>query len=83
MKDISETNPSAGQYVLEWLAFAFVSLLPLFVALVMLALAREPTERALTGMRGGLEHHARTVAAGILLLLAAALMRNGIAGLTG
>ncbi len=83
LKDISETNPSAGQYVLEWLAFAFVSLLPLFVALVMLALAREPTERALTGMRGGLEHHARTVAAGILLLLAAALMRNGIAGLTG
>src|SRR5271168_4577580 len=44
LKDISETNPSAGQYVAEWVAFALVSLLPLSVALVALVVAREPTQ---------------------------------------
>jgi hypothetical protein len=83
LKDISETNPSAGQYIAEWVAFALVSLLPLLVALVMLAVAREPTQRALVAVRGWLERNARTIAAVILILLAAALMRNGIAGLTG
>ncbi len=82
LKDISETNPSAGQYIAEWVAFALVSLLPLSVALVALALARDPTQRRLTAARGWLEDHARTIAAVILVLLAAALMRNGIAGLT-
>ncbi len=83
LKDISQTNPSAAQYIVEWVAFALVSLLPLSLALVMLAVAREPTQRALTGARGWLERHSRTVAAAILVLLAAALLRNGIAGLTG
>ena len=82
LKDISETNPTAGQYIAEWLGFALVSLLPLSVALVMLRLAPEPTTRALTAARGWLERHARTIAAVILILLAAVLMRNGIAGLT-
>jgi hypothetical protein len=40
LKDISETNPSAGQYIAEWVGFALVSLLPLSVALVGLARAR-------------------------------------------
>src|SRR2546421_10285659 len=35
LKDISETNPSAGQYIAEWVGFALVSLLPLSLALVM------------------------------------------------
>jgi hypothetical protein len=83
LKDISETNPSAGQYILEWVAFALVSLLPLSIALVALAVAREPTQRLLTRAREWLERNARTIAAVILLLLAAVLMRNGIAGLTG
>ena len=83
LKDISETNPSAAQYIAEWVAFALVSLLPLSVALVMLAVARQPTQRVLTRSREWLERNARTVAAVILLLLAAVLMRNGIAGLTG
>ncbi len=82
LKDISETNPSAAQYVVEWVAFTIVSLLPLLVAIVMLAVAPEPTKRALASARGWLERHARTVAAAILLLLAASLLRNGIAGLT-
>jgi hypothetical protein len=82
LKDISETNPSAGQYITEWVAFALVSLLPLSLALVMLAVARDPTQRVLVAARVQLERHARTVAAVILILLAAVLMRNGIAGLS-
>jgi membrane protein implicated in regulation of membrane protease activity len=82
LKDISETNPSAAQYVAEWVAFALVSLLPLSVALVALAIAREATTRVLTRAREWLEQNARTIGAVILLLLAAVLMRNGIAGLT-
>jgi uncharacterized membrane protein len=83
LKDISQTNPTAAQYIVEWVAFALVSLLPLSLALVMLAVARDPTQRVLVGLRGWLERHARTVAAAILMLLAAALLRNGIVGLTG
>src|SRR5271154_2279233 len=83
LKDISQTNPSTAQYVWEWIAFALISLLPLSVALVALAISPEPTRRALTGARGWLERHARPIAAVILLLLAAVLLRNGIAGLTG
>src|SRR5271167_82008 len=83
LKDISETNPSTVQYIAEWVGFALVSLLPLSVALVALAVAPEPTQRLLMRARGWLERNARTIAAVILLLLAAILMRNGIAGLTG
>jgi hypothetical protein len=49
----------------------------------MLAVARDRTQRALIATRGWLERNARTVAAAIPILLAAALMRNGIAGLSG
>jgi len=82
LKDISQTNPSAGGYIVQWVAFALVSLLPLLLALVMLVLAPVRTERVLHGARGWLERHARTMAAAILVLLAAALLRNGIVGLT-
>jgi uncharacterized membrane protein YeaQ/YmgE (transglycosylase-associated protein family) len=82
LKDISETNPSATQYLVKWLLFAVISLLPLLVALVMLAVAPDSTKRVLTGARGWLELHARTLAAAILVLLAASLLRHGIAGLT-
>jgi Sap, sulfolipid-1-addressing protein len=83
LKDISETNPTAAQYVWEWVAFAVISLLPLLIAIIMLAVAPERTKSGLAGARGWLELHARTVAAVILVLLAASLLRNGIAGLTG
>ncbi len=82
LKDISETNPSTGQYIAEWLGFAVVSLLPLLLALAALAVAPEPTQRLLMRIREWLERNARTIAAVILLLLAAILMRNGIAGLS-
>jgi Sap, sulfolipid-1-addressing protein len=82
LKTISETDPSAAGYVVDWVFFAVASLLPLAAALVMLAVARGPTQRVLESARAWLERRARTVAAVILLALAAALLRNGIAGLT-
>ncbi len=82
LKDISQTNPSASQYVLLWLCFAVISLLPLLLAIVMLIVAPTRTKAVLLAARGWLELHARTLAAVILVLLAAALIRNGLAGLT-
>jgi hypothetical protein len=82
LKNISEQDPSAAQYVVYWVGFTLVSLLPLGVALVMLLVARDWTERVLSAARDWLLLHARTVAAVIVVLLAAALLRNGIAGLT-
>ena len=83
LKDISQLDLSAAAFMLDWALFALISLLPLAVALVMLRLAHDSAMRILTGARGWLERHARTVAVVIVVLLAAALMRNGIAGLTG
>jgi Sap, sulfolipid-1-addressing protein len=82
LKDISELDPTAPQYIAAWLFFTIVSLLPLLTALVLLVFAREWTERLLARVRGWLELHIRTVAAAIVVLVAASLLRNGIAGLT-
>ncbi|HEX6679805.1 MAG TPA: GAP family protein, partial [Gaiellaceae bacterium] len=79
----SELNPSsAGQYIVEWVFFSVVSLLPLAVALILLLVARDWAERLLVRVRGWLERNIRTVAAVIVVLLAFSLIRNGIAGLT-
>jgi hypothetical protein len=83
LKDISELDPSRAGYVAAWLFFSLVSLLPLLVALLLLALARDWTGRMLERARTWLEAHTRTIAAVILVALAAALLRNGIAGLVG
>jgi hypothetical protein len=48
----------------------------------MLLVSHDRALQVLQGVRGWLERHARTVAAVILVLLAAALLRNGIVGLT-
>ncbi|HEY7206708.1 MAG TPA: GAP family protein [Gaiellaceae bacterium] len=82
LKTISETDPSAPEYVVEWLFFSLVSLLPLGLALVLLVVAREWALRLLEASRRWLERHVRTVAAVIVILFAIALLRNGIAGLT-
>jgi Sap, sulfolipid-1-addressing protein len=82
LKDISQLNPSAGEYIVLWLSFALISLLPLLAALLSLLLARDWTMARLHATRGWLERHARTLAAAIILLLAAALLRNGIVALT-
>ena len=82
LKDLSELDPTALQYIAGWLFFTIVSLLPLMIALVLLLVAPEWTERLLARVRRWLELHARTVAAAIVVVLAASLLRNGIAGLT-
>jgi Sap, sulfolipid-1-addressing protein len=82
IKDISQLDPSLTEYVVIWIGFALVSLLPLGVALLMLVFARERALRILEASRAWLERRARSVAAVIMVLLAAALLRNGITGLT-
>jgi hypothetical protein len=82
LKDISEMNPSTTQYIVDWLFFALVSLLPLAIAIVMLAIAPDWTGRLLRVVRDWLVGNARTIAAVIVVVLASSLVRNGIAGLT-
>jgi hypothetical protein len=81
LKDISETDPSAYGYAVQWLFFTVISLLPLAVALLLLVVARDWALRVLAGARRWLERHALTIAFVLLTLLAASLLRNGIAGL--
>jgi hypothetical protein len=83
LKTISETDPSIPQYVVEWVFFSLVSLLPLATALVMAFVAPELTGRVLERTRSWLLRNVRKVAAVIVLLLAASLLRGGIAGLAG
>jgi Sap-like sulfolipid-1-addressing protein len=82
LKDISELDPSAAEYVVSWVFFSLVSLLPLAVALLLLALAPAWTRRVLGAVRGWLERNARNVAAVLVVLIALSLLRSGIAGLT-
>ncbi len=83
LKDISQLDPSALQYVLDWVLFALVSMLPLSFALVLLLVAPDRTMPTLVIGRGWIERHARTIALVILGALAAALLRDGVSGLTG
>jgi hypothetical protein len=82
LKDISQLDPSAAEYIVLWVGFALVSLLPLLAAIVALVVAHDWTTSKLQAVRGWLEQNARTLAAAIIVLLAAALLRNGIVGLT-
>jgi hypothetical protein len=82
LKTISETDPSGEGYVVQWLFFTVMALLPIMLALVLLLVASEWTQRVLGRIRMWLERNARTVAAVIVVLLALAILRNGIAGLT-
>jgi uncharacterized membrane protein len=81
LKTISEEDPSPARYIVDWLFFTAVSLLPLAVALLLLIVAREWAEATFRTVRDWLVLNARTVAAVIIVLLAASLLRNGIAGL--
>jgi hypothetical protein len=81
LKDISETDPSTTQYIVDWVFFSLVSLLPLALAIVMLFVAPERTQRVLVTGRDWLIRNAMKVAAVIVVLLALSLLRNGIAGL--
>ena len=82
LKDISETNPSTTGYIVDWVFFSVISLLPLSVALIMLAVSRDRATRLLLRVRDWLLRDARLIAAAIMVLLAAVLLRDGISGLT-
>ena len=82
LKDISQLNPSAAEYIVLWTAFALVSLLPLLASLVALAVAPERAMPVLHRARAWLEAHALTIGGVIVILLALALLRNGIVALT-
>jgi Sap, sulfolipid-1-addressing protein len=82
MKDISETNPSRTGFIVEWVFFSVVSLLPLAVAVIMLAVSPDLATRLLLRVRDWLLRNARLIAAAIMVLLAAVLLRDGISGLT-
>jgi len=81
LKEISETDLSNAEYIVDWVLFSLVSLLPLATALVLLVVAPKLAERVLQATRTWLLNNVRKVAAAIALLLAAVLLRNGIAGL--
>jgi hypothetical protein len=57
-------------------------MLPLLAALVALGVSRDWTISKLQAARGWLERNARILAAVIIVLPAAALLRNGIVALT-
>ena len=83
LKAISETNPTTAGYAVDWLFFTLASLLPLLVAIVLMLVSPGRAERVLRGARTWLEGNLRLIASVIILLLAASLLHNGIAGLTG
>ena len=82
LKDISELDPSTTEYIVNWVFFSLVSLLPLAIALLLLLVAPDWTKRVLVSVRSWLERNARNVAAALVVLLALSLLRSGIAGLT-
>ncbi len=82
LKSISQANPSTAEFIALWAAFGLVALLPLLLSLIALAVAPERAKAVLGRVRVWLERHARTLAAVIVVLLAAALLRNGIVALS-
>lgn len=82
LKEISQLNPTTAEYVVGWTLFSLVSLLPLGLALLMLVVARQRAMLVLHVTQTWLQRNARFIAAVILVALGAALLRNGIVGLT-
>ena len=81
LKDISELHPGTTGYIIAWVLFSLVSLLPLAAALILILVAKEWTLPKLDAARDWLTRNARIIAAVIVLLLAALMLRNGIEGL--
>jgi hypothetical protein len=81
LKTISETDPTAAQYIVEWVFFSLVSVLPLLAAIVLLFVVPGWGEPMLEKSRDWLERHLTTIAIVIIVVLAASLLRGGIAGL--
>jgi hypothetical protein len=83
LKDISQLNPTSGEFILLWVAFTVIALLPLALALLMLTVARDGTLRVLHRARGWLTRNASKIGAVLVAVLGVVLIRNGIVGLTG
>src|SRR5271169_5188755 len=83
LKDISQLNPNAGEYIVLWVGFALISLLPLSVALLMLRIAPDGTLRILQRARLWLTRNASKIGAVLIAILGVVLLRDGIVGLTG
>ena len=79
LKNVSELNPSATQYIIDWIIFAVASLLPLGLALMSLLVAPGWTKPKLAAVGGWVERHARTIAVVVMFALAISLLRDGIA----
>jgi hypothetical protein len=79
LKNVSELNPSAAQYIIDWIVFAVASLLPLGLALVALLVAQDWTRPKLAGVGGWVERRARAIAVVVMVALAISLLRDGIA----
>ena len=71
---------SCGRF-LCLMCFSIVSLLPLLGAIVLFFVAPVWTQRKLEGIRDWLLGNGRTIAAVIVVALAATLLYNGISGL--
>jgi len=82
LKQISQLNPSSAGYVALWTGFALVALLPLVAGVLALIVSPDRASSVLNRARAWLERHARTLGAVLIVALAAALLRNGISGLT-
>jgi hypothetical protein len=83
LKDISQLNPTAAEYIVLWVGFAVISLLPLSVALLMLRIAPDATLGVLQRARQWLTRNASKIGAVLIVILGLVLLRDGIAGLTG
>src|SRR5260370_3406639 len=66
LKDISQTNPSTAQYIVDWIFFSIVALLPLLAAIVLFFVAPVWTQRELHAVRDSLLGNARSIAPGIV-----------------
>jgi hypothetical protein len=81
LKDISERDPSTTGYIIAWVLFSLVSLLPLAAALILILAAKGWTMPKLDVARDWLTRNALIIAAVIVLALAASMLYNGIDGL--
>jgi hypothetical protein len=81
LKDISELDPTATQYIVDWVFFSLVSLLPSQRRSCCCSSRRDWTNALARSVRW-LDAHARNVARVIVVPAALSLLANGIAGLT-
>jgi len=51
LKEISETDPSNAEYIVDWVFFFVVSLLPVAIALVLLVVTPKLADRVLQATR--------------------------------